>query len=272
MKIELRSPEHDRAAIDVPAAVSKLSRPFNGTVCSKMGDEYPIENNIINLIRETGDMTGNMSLAQSSNHWRITASLYEDLWRKRSLSILTGEDFPIGEEQKLLLEWLSPAPGKLYLDIGCSTALYARLLKKEESDAELIAMDFSSQMLEEARLKAEADETDIFFLRADAREMPFFNRTFDGLMMGGTFNELTDELKVLFECRRILKDDGTFFMMHLIKSATWYGRLFQDSTEWSGIKFWTVEESNELFERAGFKVDQQFAKGIVCFSKLLPAV
>ncbi len=267
MKIELRSPEYDRAPIEVPAAVTKLSRPFNGTVCSRMGDEYPIENNIIDLIRETGEM----SLAQSSNHWRITASLYEDLWRKRSLSILTGEDFPVEEEQKLLVEWLSPAPDKRYLDIGCSTALYARLLKKEEPAAILLAMDFSAQMLEEARLKAEADETDICLLRADARNMPFFNKTFDGLVMGGTLNELTDELKVLFECRRILKADGTFFMMHLLKSATWYGRLFQDSTEWSGIKFLTLEESNELFERAGFRVDQQLTKGIVCFTRLIPA-
>jgi len=266
MNIELRSPLHDRASIDVPASVSKLSQPFNGTVCSRMGDEYPIRNNIIDLIGETGEM----SLAQSSNHWKITASLYEDLWRKRSLSILTGEDYPIEVEQKLLIEWLSPSPGKHYLDIGCSTALYARLLKKAEPGAVAIAMDFSAQMLEEARLKSEADETDIFLLRADARDMPFFNRTLDGLMMGGTLNELTDELKVLFECRRILKDDGIFFMMHLIKSATWYGRLFQDSTEWSGIKFRTVEESNELFERAGFKADQQFSKGIVCFSKLIP--
>ena len=264
MKIELRSPIHDRASIEVPRAVSQLSKPFNGTICSKMGDEYSIQNNIIDLIREPE----NLSLAQSTNHWRVTASLYEDLWRKRSLSILSGEDFPIAKEQELLIKWVSPGAGKTYLDIGCSTALYARTLKKEAPDSDIIALDYSSQMLEEARLKAEADETDIYFLRADARNMPFFNKTFDGLVMGGTLNELTDELKVLFECRRIIKKNGVFFVMHLVRSETWYGRLFQDSTEWSGLKFWTVEESNELFNRADFMVEDQFVKGIVCFSKL----
>jgi SAM-dependent methyltransferase len=231
MNIELKSPKDDRASIEVPVAVCKLSVPFNGSVCSRKGDEYSIRNNIIDLIDETGEL----SLAQSSNHWKITASVYEDLWRKRSLSFLTGEDFPIEEEQKLLLDWISPEAGKLYLDVGCSTALYARTLKKAEPAATLIALDLSSQMLEEARFKAEADETEICFLRADARNMPFFGKTFDGLMMGGTLNELTDELKVLFECRRILKEGGTFFMMHLIKSDTWYGRLLHDSAEWSGF-------------------------------------
>jgi SAM-dependent methyltransferase len=264
MKIELRSPLHDRASIEVPQAVSQLSKPFNGTICSKMGDEYPIANNIIDLIDEPEDL----SIAQSTNHWRVTASIYEDLWRKRSLSILSGEDFPIEKEQELLSEWVSPRDGQFYLDIGCSTALYARTLKKKAPDTTVFAMDYSSQMLEEARLKAEADETDIFFIRADARNMPFFNNTFDGLVMGGTLNELTDELKVLFECHRIIKTDGVFFMMHLIKSETWYGRLFQDSTEWSGLKFWTADESNDLFKRAGFSIDDQFVKGIVCFTKL----
>ena len=167
-------------------------------------------------------------------------------------------------------EWVNPQPGKTYLDVGCSTALYARSLKKAEPESQLVAIDFADVMLDEARIKAEANQTDILLIRADAREMPFFAKTFDGIAMGGTLNELGDELKVMFECRRVLKDEGTLFMMHLIKSATWYGWIFQNSAEWSGLKFWTVEESNALFQRSGFIVEDQFTKGIVCFTKLKP--
>lgn len=78
-------------------------------------------------------------------------------------------------------------------------------------------------MLEEARIKAEADETDIFLLRADGRDMPFFSKTFDGIVMGGTLNELSDPTKVLYEANRVLKKEGSFFVMHLIKSDAWYG-------------------------------------------------
>jgi len=126
-------------------------------------------------------------------------------------------------------------------------------------------------MLEEARLKAEADETDMYFLRADGRELPFFSGTFDGIVMGGTLNELTEALKVLYEAKRVLKKDGVFFMMHLIKSEAWYGRLLQESASLGGIKFWSVDESNKLFNQAGFKVKEQLVKGIVCFTKLAPA-
>lgn len=266
--MEFRSPKYEQASVIIPPETAHLAKPFNGTVCSNKGDEYVIKNNIIDFI---GNEEVSMSWAQSSNHWTLTASVYEDIWRKRSLSILTGEEFPIAKERELLIEWLNPRPGKLYLDIGCSTALYARLVKKEQPEAELVALDFSLQMLTEARLKAEADQTDMYLLRADARKLPFYGATFDGLMMGGTLNELTDPLKVLYEARRVVKAEGAFFMMHLIKADAWYLRLLQDSAVYGGITFWTVEESNQLFKRAGFDVADQFSKGIVCFSKLIPA-
>lgn len=264
MSLTVRSPIYDRESITIPSETSHLSRPFTGTICSPQGDEYPIKNNIVDLLPKEKDY----SFAQSTNQWGITASLYEDIWRKRSLTFLTGEEFPFEKEKELLIEWIKPKPGGIYLDVGCSTALYARALKNREPESIHVAIDFSDAMLLEARLKAEADQTDIYFMKADARDMPFFSKTFDGVMMGGTLNELTDELRVLFECRRVLKETGVFFMMHLIKADHWAGRLLQQSTEWGGIQFWSIDESNAMFERAGFKVEDQFTKGIVCFTKL----
>ena len=268
MPLEFRSPRYEQASVNIPEEASHLQRRFNGTVCSNKGDEYEIKNNIIDFIHEE---PASMSWAQSSNHWRLTASLYEDIWRKRSISLLSGEEFPIEKEKELLIQWMQPAAGSLYLDIGCSTALYARNIKQQEPGCQVVALDFSRQMLEEARLKAEADQADLYLLRADARQMPFFSNTFDGLMMGGTLNELTDPLKVLYESRRVIKENGTFFMMHLVKADAWYTRLLQDSAGLGGIQFWTVKESNQMFERCGFTIVDQFTKGIVCFSKLLPA-
>lgn len=267
MSLELRSPKYERASITVPQEVAHLQKKFNGTICSNKGDEYKITNNIIDLL---GEDAVNMSWAQSSNHWKVTAALYEDIWRKRSLSIFTGDEFPVEKERELLTNWMNPKPDKLYQDIGCSTALYARLIKKAESGCNIVSLDFSKQMLQEARLKAESEKADMYLLRADARYQPFFGATFDGLMMGGTLNELTDPLKVLYEARRVINKDGIFFMMHLVKADAWYSRLLQNSAEFSGLKFWEIDESNQLFERAGFMVADQFCKGIVCFTKLIP--
>ena len=263
--LELRSPANERTSIYIPAEVSNMQTSFNGSFVTPDGDEYKVKNNIINLLEKEPAFT---SIALSTNHWKLTASIYEDIWRKRSLSLLSGEDFPIEKEHELLIDWTTPKANKWYLDMGASTALYARALKAAQPKAEIVAVDFSIQMLQEARLKAEADETNIYLVRSDACELPFFSKTFDGIVMGGTLNELSEPQKVLYEAQRVLKKDGCFFVMHLIKSDIWYGRLLQESVELGGIKFWTVPESNELFNNCGFQIKEQITQGIVCFSKL----
>ncbi len=267
MNLELKSPANERIGIHIPDEVANLSLPFNGSFATTDGDEYRVKNNIIDMMENDPEFA---SIALSTNHWKLTASIYEDIWRKRSLSLLSGEDFPIEKEHELLIEWTEPKVDGLYLDLGASTALYGRALKAAQPEANIVALDFSMQMLEEARLKAEADETDMFLVRADGSDMPFFSKSFDGIVMGGTLNELSDPVKVLYEANRVLKKDGCFFMMHLIKSDVWYGRLLQESAALGGIKFWTKDESNELFKQGGFRVDKQITRGIVCFTRLLP--
>ena len=264
MDLTLRAPDSDQYSLLLPEAASHLSDSYSGTLSSGSGNEYTIKGNIAHLLHKEHTY----SLAQKSNHFGLTASVYEDLWRNHSISILTGESFPIEKEKKLLIDWMNPKPKHLYLDVGCSTALYARMVKKTCKGSVNIAIDMSEPMLREARKKAAAENANIFLIRADAREMPFFAGTFDGLMMGGTLNELTDELKVLYECRRVLKKRGIFFMMHLLKAESIAGRVFQGSAGLGGIQFWTLDESNALFERAGFTVEDQLNKGIVCFTKL----
>lgn len=265
MDLKLRAPDSDQHSILLPEEASNLTTRYNGTLSSGNGREYSIEGNIADLMQGSHDY----SIANWSNNLSVTAAVYEDVWRNRSLGILTGESFPIQKEKELLVDWLEPAEGKLYLDVGCSTALYARTVKQAESGTSVVAIDISKAMLREARKKASEENTNLFLIRGDARAMPFYAGMFDGLMMGGTLNELTDELKVLYECRRVIKKGGAFFMMHLLKADSIAGKLLQGPAGWGGVKFWSLKESNELFERAGFRVDEQFNVGIVCFSKLI---
>ena len=264
----LRSPKFDHESITVPDEAANLFTPFSGTICSRKGDEYEISTNIIDLLGKRLEIK---SLAQLSNEWSVTATLYEVYWRKNAVSLLSGQEFPLEKEKQLLQEWMQPEKGKLYLDIGCSTALYSRFVAGQEKDATVVALDYSMPMLRKAREKAKEQALNFYLLRADAHKMPFFESTFDGLLMGGTLNELTDPVKVLYESRRILKDDGTFFIMHLLKGDSWYERLLQESTKLGGITFWTQKESNQKFRQTGFKIVDQVKHGWVAFTLLQAA-
>ena len=267
MSLELRSPIDEKVPVHVPIEASYLDKHFNGTVCSSKGDEYPITNNIIDFY--AAQDTAGQTLAQKSNHLGIAASAYEDYWRKQSIGLITGEEFDIAREQKILLRWLEPMDGGLYLDLGCSTALYARTIQGGEPGAQTVAMDISLAMLRQARTRGRQDKVNLYLLRADAKQMPAFAGTFDGIACGGTLNELDDPQKVLYEASRVLKKDGVCFMMHLLKAKSLSGRLLQQATRLGGITYWSLDDSNELFERAGFSIMQQERHGSVCFSRLV---
>lgn len=263
--LTLRSPQHDRAAIELPADLFDPHKSMNGSVCSRLGDEYAIRNNIIDLL---GQIPDGITMAQRSNHWSLTATVYEDTWRVNSLGLLTGESFSIAQEQSLLVDWMKPKQGEAFLDVACSTALYARALAKAEPDAQILALDFASPMLDEARRRISAEGHRIGLIRANAEDMPFFASTFDGIVMGGSLNEFADPRKVMYECRRVLKTGGRMFNMHLLTAETWYGKVLQQSMGLGGLHFWTRAESNQLFEQCGFRVEEQRVMGVVCFSLL----
>ena len=265
MPFQLKSPLNEQASIQLPREVSDLSKPFNGTICSSKGDEYQIRKNIIDIL---GNKSVKQTLAQASNHLPITASVYEDYWRKKSIGILSGEEFTLDRERKLLLRWLNPKPNMKYLDIGCSSGFYARSIQQEQSDAETVALDIAMPMLRETRKRAISEQLPLYLMRANAAELPFFTATFDGIVCGGTLNELSDPLKVLYETKRVIKPGAVAVFMHLLKAESIQGKILQKTTGLGGITYWTLDESNGLFERAGFTITQQMRFGIVCFSRL----
>jgi ubiquinone/menaquinone biosynthesis C-methylase UbiE len=265
--LKLKSPGNEQFPMIVPAEASRLDKSFNGSICSANGDEFEVEANIINVL---GNGPKDISMAQSTNHWRITAEAYESLWRKRSVGFFSGEDFTLQDEAALLGDWLKPCSGEIFLDLGCSTAFYARSIKESWPDASVVALDFSRPMLEKAREEAVKEGRDMYLVRADARNLPFYAGTFDGIASGGTLNELTDPIKVLYECRRVIKNNGRFFIMYLLKAESWYGRLLQQGSGIGGIQYWTEDESAEMFRRVGFNITALETRGIVCFALLEP--
>lgn len=265
MSLELRAPHNEQLALELPVEIAQLGTPFNGSICAADGRHFFIEHNIVRLAENRQSFD---TLAQLSNHISITAQLYEALWRRRSISLLSGEDFSLNEEKKLLLDWTRPISGETILDVGCSTAFYARNLQGFEPDTQTVALDFSFPMLHKAREKAVIEKVNLFLIQANARQIPFFNDTFDIVAMGGTLNEVSNTIQVLTEIRRVLRSNGRFFIMYLLKSTQWLGRVAQEFSSLAGLHFWTYKESKKLFERAGFTIDRIETKGIVAFALL----
>ena len=228
------------------------------------GKTYPIKNGYLDLLdrRFRAD-----NIANLTNLLPGAGPLYEPLWRVRSLSLLTGEDFPNERELAMIsdLVWLDR--GGLYLDLGCSTGLYTRRLAAKLGDnGSVLGIDISPSMLKEAAHRAKRSGVAPSFVRADAENLPFASGVFAGAVCGGSLNEFVDPARVLSETKRVLIPDGRVAIMGISKAKTSRGRRLQRFLSTGGVRFFEPEEATSLLHHAGFEPDPLRTYGAVFFA------
>jgi ubiquinone/menaquinone biosynthesis C-methylase UbiE len=236
--------------------------------------------------------------AQASNFLPLTATLYEPLWRKRSLSIITLGEFNVERELELMLEWLQPQAGQTILDAACSAGLYARTLLKYVCDSQtktptsihtvgevhepplrtpnansdnakpnstftVHAVDYSLPFLKKAKEYAEREKLSPVLVQADVSNLPYGNEVFDALVCGGSLNEFLDVPKVMRECSRVLKPGGKMWQMYLKQAEEPIGKTIQGLLRLSGIRFLDPKTFEQQCSEAGLNLIKAQHRGRV---------
>jgi SAM-dependent methyltransferase len=202
----------------------------------------------------------NYSLAQLSNFLPITAVLY-DLWRTKSIGLLTRENYSLEREFALMLEWLSVQPNQVFLDVGTSTGNYARVLAN--TGAKVTAIDISKAFLE--RAAKTSSNLEIVYEQANAEDLPYADSSFDGAVLGATLNEFFHTNLALQEISRVLKPGGKLFMMYLCESESSFGRLVQLPFRVLGVRFPKREQILAYLSSLGFERPRAEVRRAVAF-------
>lgn len=269
----LRCPATKREGFAVSYVGERLAAnglPVEGYLtCEAAGTVYGVHGGIADLTTRT--RAGDLTAAGWSNHVPPTPQLYERVWRRRSLSILTGEAFPVARELDWLNEWTGAQGGEKVIDLGTSTGLYARGLA--QSSATIFAVDLAWGMLEAARGEIErelpyAEARNIVLMRAAAENLPFRDGSVDAVVVGGSLNEMKSSEVALAEARRVVRPGGRMVVMGLTRAASEWGRNLQGMIGASGIRFPSAEEFDVMARRAGWQVKRQEQKGVVLFCEL----
>ncbi|WP_456448191.1 bifunctional demethylmenaquinone methyltransferase/2-methoxy-6-polyprenyl-1,4-benzoquinol methylase UbiE [Oceanithermus sp.] len=99
------------------------------------------------------------------------------------------------------------APRRI-LDVATGTGDVALRLKRVRPAAEVVGADFTPQMLELARAKAERTGLDVRFVEADALALPFADASFDAVTVAFGFRNFADYERGLAEFYRVLAPGG----------------------------------------------------------------
>lgn len=101
-----------------------------------------------------------------------------------------------------LFHFLSPAIGKIYLDIGCGTGNYTVAFREE--GYQFYGVEPSEAMLKKAQLR----NTEINWLQGIAENIPAACNTFDGAIATLTIHHWKDLQQSFKEVHRVLNDNG----------------------------------------------------------------
>ena len=163
------------------------------------------------------------------------------------------------------------------LDLGCGTGRFANALAVH-FDAELIGIDPSKKMLEQARTKQVDGRVRYEHGRGEAIPLP--DDSVDLIFMSMIYHHLDDPALAARECRRVLRNEGTAFLRAGVRdriSSYPYVDFFPASISVLEGRLPSCIEICQAFEQAGFRtvssevVTQQIAPSFARYADKLAA-
>ncbi len=113
----------EQTGLELVEGVDENGYLSSGLARDATGRAYPIKDGYLDLL---GRKTGAGNVANLTNFLPGAGRGYEPLWRRRSLSLLTGGEFSNERELDKIRDLVRVERGGLYLDLGCSAGLYSR--------------------------------------------------------------------------------------------------------------------------------------------------
>lgn len=105
------------------------------------------------------------------------------------------------------LDWLDPAKGLEWVDIGCGNGAFSETLFERTNAAAVDGIDPSGELL--ASASARLAGTKARFVKGDAQDLPYTDNSFDAAVMALVINFIPDPQRAVAEMARVLRPGGT---------------------------------------------------------------
>ena len=142
------------------------------------------------------------------------SSLYDDFvagrtWFSRLFNRIFWHDTSLLTEARSTLEMIPKDFSGKMLDVPCGTGIFTKDLYLNMKKAQIIALDYSQQMIEKFKLALEGQECNhVSFVQGDVGALEYEDANFDLVLCMNGYQCFPDKDKALSEIKRVLKTDG----------------------------------------------------------------
>lgn len=153
------------------------------------------------------------SPGQWAMRFRPLVRIYESAWRPLFTAAAGGTE--PDRETAQLLGWIDPSSGASVLDVACGPGNTTRRLAAGIPDGEVIGVDLSVPMLEEAVRCTDAG-SGVGFARVDVHRLPVDDASVDAAHCAAALYLVADPAAVIAEIARVLCPGGRFVGMTIV--------------------------------------------------------
>ncbi len=158
-------------------------------------------------------------------------------------------------ERELLFSMVGVKEGERVLDAGCGTGIYSTELARR--GGRVTAIDYSSEMIVQAKTKALKEGLNIDFIKADALKLPFPDGHFDLVISVCMLCFIKERASALIEMKRVLRPGGRIAITLLNSRSPWAiirrAKGLVKDTAYNSADFLTPAEVESSLAKAGFK-------------------
>jgi len=158
-------------------------------------------------------MATTKELKEVYKRWALLYDLDELIW--------------LGAKQhwrKKVIDHMNVEKANLILDVATGTGRAAKILSKR-SNGQVIVVDFCKNMLRLARIRNRG-RRNITFILCDVSHLPFKKSIFDAATCTCAMGSIEDNVAMLSEVTRVLRDGKRFGMLYLSEPRGWLKHFF----------------------------------------------
>jgi ubiquinone/menaquinone biosynthesis C-methylase UbiE len=199
----------------------------------------------------------------------VVSQIYERWWRPALGRAAKGIFGPgMADEHRIARLLLGLSPGDGVLDVACGPGNFSRQFARTVGDTGLVVgIDASKPMLEKAvRDSAVAGVDNLVFIRGNAVDLPFRERSFDAVCCFAALHLFSDPETALDRMRAVLTPGGRIALFTTCRGRSVPLRTFESLVgRRSGMRMFEQDEITGALERRGFTEIRQRISGFTQF-------